>query len=352
MGGASAKPLDGDVCREQDLAACCTLGAPRAAEPRRRPPRQRPDDAAEDLATAQLRPSAAGPAREPEPQSTPASPQPVPLQAAPAPPQLAPPRAAGDAQPAPPMYVAPRLPNVVATSAGVEHIEPEQVQALLRAGACLLVDVRGGDRNTGWIEGAVHVPAIDTVPFLTKAPELAQRWADEQLVVFHCQYSAHRAPQCANWYRERASPSQRVGILSGGFRAWEGWGLPCQRLAPVGAAAAGVAGDAAAADAYAIRQGLQIAQQAAAAQDPETRTHPSAALLPQAAQAAFGAPPSGPAQPLHAQPLWPPRLLHGQGPQQLQTAGGQEGSAPKQPALAAARALAAPGAVPVAHLGG
>lgn len=346
MGGASAKPLDDDVCREQDLAACCSVAALRAAEPRRRPPRQRPDDAAEDPVTTQPRPSAAEPAGELEPQSTPASPQPAPLQAAPAPPQPAPPRAIGDVRAAPPRYVAPRLPNVVATSAGVEHIEPEQVQALLRAGACLLVDVRGGDRNTGWIEGAVHVPAIDTVPFLTKVPELAQRWADEQLVVFHCQYSAHRAPQCANWYRERASPSQRVGILSGGFRAWEGWGFPCQRPAPVGAAAAGVGGDAAAADAYAIRQGLQIARQAAAAQaDPEARAHPPAALPPQAAQAAFGAPPGGPAQPLHAQPLWPPRLLHCQ-------AGGAEGQALKQPALAAAHALAAPGAVPVAHLGG
>merc|ERR1712007_178241 len=43
-----------------------------------------------------------------------------------------------------------------------------------------------------------------------------------------CQYSAHHAPQCANWYRERASPKQRVAIMSMGFRGWEGLGLPVQ----------------------------------------------------------------------------------------------------------------------------
>merc|ERR1712066_1197979 len=59
-------------------------------------------------------------------------------------------------------------------------------------------------------------------------PSLVQEWADQGLVVFTCQYSAHRAPQCANWYRQQAHPQQRVGILCGGFRGWEAMGLPVQ----------------------------------------------------------------------------------------------------------------------------
>lgn len=123
-------------------------------------------------------------------------------------------------------YVPPHLPNTVPTIKGVEHIDPETVRDLLAASQCLLVDLRGEDRSSGLIEGAVHEPAIDTVPFTAKVPKLVERWADRDLVVFTCQYSAHRAPQCANWYREKTGPRQRVGILSGGFRGWEAVGLP------------------------------------------------------------------------------------------------------------------------------
>merc|ERR1712060_372849 len=91
------------------------------------------------------------------------------------------------------------------------------VHDLLRERQCMVIDLRGEDRAAGLIEGAIHVPAIDTVPFLTRVPKLVGEWADEKLIVFTCQYSAHRAPQCANWYREQASPTQRVAILSGGF---------------------------------------------------------------------------------------------------------------------------------------
>merc|ERR1719362_2116580 len=69
-----------------------------------------------------------------------------------------------------------------------------------------------------------------------KVPKLVQKWADQSLVVFTCQYSAHRAPQCANWYRQKANPRQRVAILSGGFRGWEALGLPVQSLAAPDAA--------------------------------------------------------------------------------------------------------------------
>merc|ERR1719263_1302295 len=90
----------------------------------------------------------------------------------------------------------------------------------------MLVDVRGDDRSAGLIHGAVHVPAIDKVMFPVRVPDLVKCFEQENLVVFTCQYSAHRAPQCANWYREKADPAQRVGILSGGFRGWEAVGMP------------------------------------------------------------------------------------------------------------------------------
>jgi len=133
-------------------------------------------------------------------------------------------------------YVPPHLPNTVPTIENVENIDPKKVHDLLQSKGCLLIDLRGEDRAAGLIDGAVHEPAIDAVPFPTKVPKLVQKWADQSLVVFTCQYSAHRAPQCANWYRQKANPRQRVAILSGGFRGWEALGLPVQSLAAPDAA--------------------------------------------------------------------------------------------------------------------
>eukprot|EP00971_Amphidinium_carterae_P113351 2245635-Amphidinium_carterae.1 len=36
-----------------------------------------------------------------------------------------------------------------------------------------------------------------------------RQWADQPLVVFTCQYCAHRAPQCANWYKEKVQACAR-----------------------------------------------------------------------------------------------------------------------------------------------
>merc|ERR1712176_422992 len=114
-----------------------------------------------------------------------------------------------------------------------EHLDAEIVQGFMQSRQCLLVDLRGEDRASGLIDGAIHEPAIDTVPFPTKVPKLVQQWSDQSLVIFTCQYSAHRAPQCANWYRQKANPQQRVAVLTGGFRGWEAVGLPVKALASV-----------------------------------------------------------------------------------------------------------------------
>jgi len=130
----------------------------------------------------------------------------------------------------------PQLSNAVPTIKDVEHLDPVEVQELMECKRCVLVDVRGEDRAAGIIEGSVHEPAIDSegfVSFPTKVSELVQKWKDESLIIFTCQYSAHRAPQCANWYREKAPPQQRVAIMSMGFRGWEGLGFPVQEAAPI-----------------------------------------------------------------------------------------------------------------------
>lgn len=139
------------------------------------------------------------------------------------------------------------------TAAGVERLEPETVYQHLKNGTCVLVDLRDKDRSAGLIEGAVHVPAVDAVPFQSRLPDLVRQWRHFGLVVFTCQYSAHRGPTCANSYREQAHTSQRVAILSGGFRGWEGKGLPVQH------AASGAKG--LAADNYAVMQGMKFAAQ-------------------------------------------------------------------------------------------
>jgi len=147
-----------------------------------------------------------------------------------------------------------KLPGTVETIPGVEHLEPQIVFELLQCRACILVDLRGEDRSSGLILDAVHEPAIDKIPFKTKVPDLVRKWAREPLVIFTCQYSAHRAPQCANWYREVADKQQRVAILSGGFRGWEAKGLPvkaCRSLC-----------ESKVADNYALKKGMQFAASA------------------------------------------------------------------------------------------
>lgn len=140
------------------------------------------------------------------------------------------------------------LPNTVACAVGVEKLHPLDVDSLVRRGQCVLVDVRGPDRSSGFIEGSVHE---EFLAVLGKIPELVQRWARQPLVIFHCQYSCHRAPQSANLYRALAPLGQHVAIMSGGFRGWESCGLPVVQMQ----AGLGVAHW----DAYAKQQGMYMA---------------------------------------------------------------------------------------------
>jgi len=146
----------------------------------------------------------------------------------------------------------PEVPRTIAPADGVETLSALEVYEHLRCGTCTLIDLRGNDRAAGIIDGSVHVPAFeeDGTAFVAKVPEHVKQFAGHSFLVFTCQYSAHRAPTCANAYREVASPQQRVAILAGGFRAWEGIGLPV--LAKNEA-------EGHAADDYAMSAGLRIA---------------------------------------------------------------------------------------------
>eukprot|EP00435_Cladocopium_sp_Y103_P022699 s2476_g5.t1 len=49
-------------------------------------------------------------------------------------------------------------------------------------------------------------------------------------MAFFCQYSAHRAPSVANFYRKSCPSKQRVMVVEGGFRGWEAHHLPIQQV--------------------------------------------------------------------------------------------------------------------------
>jgi len=154
-------------------------------------------------------------------------------------------------RPAPTGLVGPNF--EVPLQKGVEKLLPGEVCELLHKGQCCLIDVRGDDRASGYIQGAVHEPTSFQAPLLNRVPELVEKFGNEKLVIFHCQYSLHRGPQCANWYRQQAPPTQRVAVLEGGFRGWEGQRLPVVREKPIDAHGQ------AKADVYALSMGRRVA---------------------------------------------------------------------------------------------
>ena len=52
----------------------------------------------------------------------------------------------------------------------------------------MLVDVRGNDRASGYIDESVHVPCTTEDPLYPKVPKLVEMLANESLVVFAGQY--------------------------------------------------------------------------------------------------------------------------------------------------------------------
>ena len=70
-----------------------------------------------------------------------------------------------------------------------------------------VVDVRGADHVGGHIHGSTHVPSTDLDH---RIPEIVRKFADKDMVVFHCALSQERGPKAARRYmeeRERRSKS-------------------------------------------------------------------------------------------------------------------------------------------------
>eukprot|EP00435_Cladocopium_sp_Y103_P002162 s5945_g1.t1 len=86
----------------------------------------------------------------------------------------------------------------------------------------IVVDLRGQDRASGTISGTVPIPAMD---FLKEIQKYVEEFRDTPIMAFFCQYSAHRAPSVANFYRKSCPSKQRVLVL-------EGLGLVALRLGP------------------------------------------------------------------------------------------------------------------------
>jgi len=147
------------------------------------------------------------------------------------------------------------MPEGVPLTQGVEMLSPELIRSLVKDGTCLLIDVRGGDRAAGIIIGSVHIPAISVrEPFAARLPDLVRKYQGSRLIVFFCQFCKHRAPFCANLFREATNAEgntmQRVAIMEGGFRGWQKLGMPVENE--------GAASEQAFADAFARHQGFLI----------------------------------------------------------------------------------------------
>lgn len=147
------------------------------------------------------------------------------------------------------------LSDEVALVQGVETLSPQLVNQLLKSRTCRLIDLRGADRAAGLIRGAESMPAFCTqAPFPARLPELVNRCEQDRLIVFFCQFCKHRAPCCANLFRQQTDSAgntmQRVAIMDGGFRAWQKAGLPVHGECKPS--------EQATADAFALSEGMMV----------------------------------------------------------------------------------------------
>ncbi|GAA5843503.1 hypothetical protein JCM9279_000770 [Rhodotorula babjevae] len=87
----------------------------------------------------------------------------------------------------------------------------------------LVVDVRRTDFETGFIRGAINLPAHSFYPTLPSLVPILSRY---RTVVFHCQSSNGRGPRCAGWYQDALDEAgisreeSKAIVLTGGIKAW------------------------------------------------------------------------------------------------------------------------------------
>lgn len=120
------------------------------------------------------------------------------------------------------------LPDAIPLEEDVELIEPEEVYKHLTSKdeTFVLIDVRDSDRSVGHIRDSIHVPCNQDDGFDSRIDDLLEELEDFEVVTFHCQFSCHRGPFCANLYRARAPEHQTVAVMNGGFKGWLELGFP------------------------------------------------------------------------------------------------------------------------------
>ncbi|GAA5928871.1 uncharacterized protein JCM15063_003991 [Sporobolomyces koalae] len=85
----------------------------------------------------------------------------------------------------------------------------------------LVVDVRRTDFDTGFIRGAINLPAQSFYATLETLLPLLYQY---KLVIFHCQSSNGRGPRVAGWYQDALDEfdisRSRGAVLEGGIKKW------------------------------------------------------------------------------------------------------------------------------------
>ena len=115
----------------------------------------------------------------------------------------------------------------------IQFVEPSEVDALVKRGDWVVVDVRDEDRSVGWVPGSVHLPSESLTAAAMES--FIACYAQPPRVmpngfVFHCMYSKQRGPRAAQLcLAALASMQQRkaiphtmqppsVYVMKGGFQ--------------------------------------------------------------------------------------------------------------------------------------
>lgn len=106
---------------------------------------------------------------------------------------------------------------------GVNYIPAEEFRVWFVRGYThfQVVDLRSSDYAGGHIRGSMNLFPID---FTENIDSVVARLQHKRTVVFHCQHSLHRGPQCAYAYQKRIAElgrMQQVLVLRGGWNRWK-----------------------------------------------------------------------------------------------------------------------------------
>ncbi|GAA5935899.1 hypothetical protein JCM3775_007357 [Rhodotorula graminis] len=122
-------------------------------------------------------------------------------------------------------FPAPRatLANGTLAALSVDELHQALTGSETTKATTLVVDVRRTDFETGFVRGAINLPAHSFYPTLPSLVPILSRY---RTVVFHCQSSNGRGPRCAGWYQDAldeagiSRDTSKATVLTGGIKAW------------------------------------------------------------------------------------------------------------------------------------